>query len=86
MYGFWKFDLSGPDNLDAEIVCPMAEMVLLYPWMIRQAHNDGKEEFVWFGIVENPLVMRIMLAMGADGLMVDDTVALAEIIGRFPSE
>ena len=39
-------------------------MVLLYPWMIRQAHNDGKEVFVWFGIVENPLVMRIMLAMG----------------------
>jgi glycerophosphoryl diester phosphodiesterase len=64
----------------------MAEMVLLYPWMIRQAHNDGKEVFVWFGIVENPLVMRIMLAMGADGLMVDDPVALAEIIGRFPSE
>ena len=61
-------------------------MVLLYPWMIRQAHNDGKEVFVWFGIVENPLVMRIMLAMGADGLMVDDPVALAEIIGRFPSE
>ena len=64
----------------------MAEMVLLYPWMIRQAHNDGKEVFVWFGIIENPLVMRIMLAMGADGLMVDDPVALAEIIGRFFSE
>jgi glycerophosphoryl diester phosphodiesterase len=82
LYGLWEFDLSSPEPLDVDYVCPMAEMVLLYPWMIRQAHQDGKEAYVWFGIIESPLVMRIMLAMGADALMVDDTVALAGILGR----
>ena len=60
----------------------MAEMVLLYPWMIRQAHQDGKDVYVWFGVIENSVMMRLMLAMGADGLMVDDPVTLAEIYGR----
>jgi len=80
--GLWQFDLSDPQPDDAEMVYPMAEMVLLYPWMIRQAHQDGRKVFVWFGIIERPLVMRILLAMGADGLMVDDPAALAEILGR----
>ncbi len=80
--GLWQFDLSGPEPNDAEIVCPMAEMVLLYPWMIRQAQHDGREVYVWFGIIESPIMMRLMLAMGADGLMVDDPAALAEILGH----
>jgi len=77
--GLWQFDLNEPQPDNAESVCPMAEMVLLYPWMIRQAHQDGRKVFVWFGIIESPLVMRSMLAMGADGLMVDDPVTLAKI-------
>ena len=80
LYGLWQFDLSGKESHDSEFVCPMAEMVLLYPWMIRQAHQDGRQAYVWFGIIESPLMMRIMLAMGADGLMVDDLVALAVMI------
>jgi glycerophosphoryl diester phosphodiesterase len=51
LYGLWSFNLSDPGNLESEFVCPMAEMVLLYPWMIRQAHNDGKDAYVWFGII-----------------------------------
>ena len=82
LYGLWQFDLRGPDALDAEIVCPMAEMVLLYPWMIRQAHLDGKDVYVWFGVIENSVMMRLMLAIGGDGLMVEDPVALAEIYDR----
>lgn len=82
LHGLWQFDLSGIEPIDAELVCPMAEMVLLYPWMIRQAHQDGRKVYVWFGIIERPLAMRIMLAMGADGLMVDDPTALAEILNR----
>jgi glycerophosphoryl diester phosphodiesterase len=82
LHGLWQFDLSNPKSLDSEMVCPMAEMVLLYPWMIRQAHREGKDVYVWFGIIEKPVVIRILLAMGADGLMVDDPIALAEIIKR----
>jgi glycerophosphoryl diester phosphodiesterase len=82
LYGLWKFDLSEPEPSDAEIVCPMVEMVLLNPWMIRQAHRDGRKVYVWFGVIERPFVMSIVLAMGADGLMVDAPVALAEILGR----
>jgi glycerophosphoryl diester phosphodiesterase len=33
-------------------------------------------------MIENPLVMRILLAMGVDGLIVDDPVALQHILGR----
>ncbi len=60
----------------------MAEMVVLNPWMIRQAHKDGRRVFVWFGVIEHPLVMRFLLAMGVDGLMVDDPAAFAEVLGR----
>jgi glycerophosphoryl diester phosphodiesterase len=80
LFGLWQFDLGDPQPSDAEFVCPMAEMVLLNPWMIRQAHQDGREVYVWFGIIERPLVMRILLAMGADGLIVDDPIALAKIL------
>jgi glycerophosphoryl diester phosphodiesterase len=82
LFGLWQFDLSEPEPSDAKVLCPMGEMVLLNPWMIRQAHQAGRQVYVWFGVIESPLVMRIMLAMGADGLMVDDPDALAEILDR----
>jgi glycerophosphoryl diester phosphodiesterase len=82
LYGLWQFNLSGPEPADGVIVCPMAEMVILKPWMIREAHQEGKTVYVWFGIIENPLVMRALLAMGADGLMVDDPIALVEVLDR----
>ena len=82
LYGLWALDLSGPQPGEADILCPMAEMVILNPWMIRQAHAEGRRAFVWFGVIERPVVMRLLLALGADGLMVDDPKALAEILGR----
>jgi glycerophosphoryl diester phosphodiesterase len=60
----------------------MAEMVILNPWMIKQAHAQGKDVYVWFGVIESKVITRLILAMGADGLMVDDPVALVEILGR----
>lgn len=84
LYGLWDMDLSDPQPPEAKFLCPMAEMILLKPWMIRQAHAQGREVFVWFGVIESPLTMRLMLAMGADGLMVNDPVALAEMLGRKP--
>ncbi len=82
LYGLWAFNLRNPQPETATTLCPMAEMILLNPWMIRQAHADGREVFVWFGAIEHPLVMRFMLALGADGLMVNDPVALNEILDR----
>jgi glycerophosphoryl diester phosphodiesterase len=82
LYGLWKLDLSAPRPPEASTLCPMAEMIILNPWMIRGAHTEGREVYVWFGVVEHPIVMRFVLALGADGLMVDDPVALAEVLGR----
>lgn len=82
LYGLWALDLSDPRPSEANTLCPMAEMVILNPWMIRQAHAAEREVFVWFGVIEHPVVMRFILALGADGLMVDDPVALAEVLGR----
>jgi len=82
LYGLWDLSLSGPQPGEANMVCPMAEMVILNPWMLKQAHAEGRQAFVWFGIIEHPVVMRFILALGADGLMVDDPVALANALGR----
>lgn len=82
LYGLWKLSLSHPQPGEAHFLCPMAEMVILNPWMIRQAHATGREVFIWFGAIEHPQLMRFLLALGADGLMVDDPAALADILGR----
>jgi hypothetical protein len=37
---------------------------------------------VYFGVIEHPLVMRFLLALGADGLMVNDPAALARVLGQ----
>ncbi len=80
LHGIWDFHGGEPQPGGAKIVAPMGEMVLLYPWMIRQARSAGRQVFVWFGFIEHPLVMRLILAFGADGLMVDDPATLAAIL------
>lgn len=80
LHGLWDFNLGSPQPGGAKIVAPIAEMVILYPWMIRQAHTAGYQVYVYFGVVEHPLVMRFLLALGVDGLMVNDTVTLAKIL------
>jgi glycerophosphoryl diester phosphodiesterase len=82
LYGLWKLNLQNPRPDASHVVCPMAEMIVLNPWMIKQAHVQEREIYVWFGVIENPLVMRFILALGADGLMVDDPLVLADIMGR----
>jgi hypothetical protein len=56
----------------------MAEMVLLNPGMIRQAHNEGRRVFIWFGALENPIGLGAMRFFGADGMIVNDPMALKE--------
>jgi glycerophosphoryl diester phosphodiesterase len=82
LHGLWNFNLGGPQPGNAGSVGPMAEMVILYPWMIHQAHAAGRRVYVYFGVIEHPLVMRFLLALGADGLMVNDPAALARVLGR----
>jgi glycerophosphoryl diester phosphodiesterase len=75
LYGLWKFTVSSPPG-DAQYVCPMAEMVLLNPGMIRQAHREGRQVFIWFELIENPFGLSFMRFFGADGLIVDDPTSL----------
>jgi len=81
LYGLWDLSLSDIQPENAKTVCPMAEMILLNPWMVRRAHQDGRLVYAWFGAIENPLVMRMLLALGVDGLIVDDPGALRQILG-----
>lgn len=82
LHGPWDIKLGDPQPGQADIVAPMAEMVILYPWMIRQAHRANHQVLVWFGFIEHPLTMRLLLALGADGLIVDDTATLVGILDR----
>ena len=59
LYGLWQFDVSSPPG-ESQYVCPMAEMVLLNPAMIRQAHQEGRQVFIWFGALENPFGLGAM--------------------------
>ena len=77
LYGLWQFSVSAPSG-DAQYVCPMAEMVILDPWMIHQAHAEGRQAFIWFGVIEGPFTSRIMRFFGADGLIVNDPMIIME--------
>lgn len=73
--GPWEFDISSPPA-DAAYVCPMAEMVLLNPDMVRQAHEAGRTVFAWWGAAETAVSRGILEAYGVDGLIVDDVKLL----------
>jgi glycerophosphoryl diester phosphodiesterase len=81
LYSLGGFDLRSPPR-DAQYVCPMAEMALLYPAMIRQAHEDGRQVYIWFLAIENPSTLRFLRFFGADGFIVDDPAAALQAIGR----
>jgi len=49
LFGLWAFDLRHPQPDSAQVLCPMAEMVLLDPWMIRQAHAKGERRMYGSG-------------------------------------
>lgn len=53
-------------------VCPLGEMLLLNPDLIRQAHADGLRVFAWWGFAESAVTNGILRAFGVDGLVVDD--------------
>lgn len=83
LYGLWELRLPAV-LAGSDTICPMAEMVLLNPWMVRQAQRRGQRVFVWFGIVDRPWSQRALRTLGVDGLMVDDPAALARLLGGNP--
>jgi len=80
LFGPGQFNVRAPGG-NAGLVCPMGEMVLLYPGMIRQAHAEGREIFVWFGVLEDPRIERAVRYFGVDGLIVDDPPAARAAVG-----
>lgn len=81
LYGTWQFDVSAPAGR-AQYVCPEAEMVLLYPGIIFQAHRDGRRVIVWFLALENPFMIRTMRFFGADGFISNDPAATMAALGQ----
>jgi glycerophosphoryl diester phosphodiesterase len=73
--GFGRFDIASPPA-DAEYICAMAEMVLLNPDMVRQAHDAGRKVFAWWAGVETAITDRILESYGVDGLIVNDLTPL----------
>ena len=82
LYGRKTFNLRDPQPPAAQILCPPALPVLLNPWMVKQAHAGGRRVFVWLDDLEHPITLRLLLAIGVDGLMVNDPAQLLAIVGR----
>lgn len=55
-----------------EVVAPMAETLLVWPWMVQAAHARGLQVWPWFGALESDFTVRWLLSLGVDGLIVDD--------------
>jgi glycerophosphoryl diester phosphodiesterase len=71
LHAFWHPGIGAPPS-DAQYLCPMAEIAFLNPWIIRQAHEEGRQVFVWFGTIENSFMMNVLRFFGVDGLILDD--------------
>lgn len=70
LFGVWQFDIDSPPG-EAQFVAPMAEMALISPDMIRQAHREGRRVLIWYGVTDHTFTHRIMRFFGADGVMSD---------------
>ena len=82
LYGQGDLSIDAVQPGDAQFVCPMAEMVMINPAMVRAAHAEGRQVFAWFGRLENATAMRALIDLGVDGLIVDDQRAMTEVLGR----
>jgi len=67
----WELLLRKPQK-GVTIVAPMAEGLLLSPWIVRQAHRRGLKVWPWFAGLENAFTVRFLRSLGVDGLIVND--------------
>lgn len=82
LYGQGQWSLAQPVPAQTRLVCPMAEMVLLNPWMVRQAHQAGRKVFVWFGALERAPYLKFLVWIGVDGLIVDEVQEARAVLRR----
>lgn len=82
LYGQWKFRIKSPQPGNAQTAALMAEMLILNPWMIYNAHRKGFQTVVWFAFFDSTTIFRWIIKLGADGLIVDDYKKLLVILGR----
>lgn len=54
------------------IVAPMAEALLLNPWIVRQAQIRGLQVWPWFAALENQLTIAYLKSLGVDGIIADN--------------
>jgi glycerophosphoryl diester phosphodiesterase len=78
----YPMGVGNPQPANAEIVCPMGESAILYPWLIKKAHAQGRQVWVWPWKLDNPLGHRILLALGVDGIIVNDPVEAQALVNR----
>jgi glycerophosphoryl diester phosphodiesterase len=64
------------------IVAPMAEALLLNPWIVRRAHSRGLKVWPWFAGLENGLTVAYLRRLGVDGMIVDDPARLQQTLSR----
>jgi glycerophosphoryl diester phosphodiesterase len=69
-----EFDIASPPA-GAGCVCPMGEMILLHPDMVRQAHEAGLVVLAWWGFAESGPANAVLASYGVDGLILDDLQA-----------
>jgi len=67
-WGLWV----GNNPEGVTVVSPMAEALLVNPWMVRQAHARGWQVWPWFAGLESKWTVQWILSLGVDGLMVND--------------
>ena len=69
--GIGVLDASDPPA-GAAFICPMGEMVLLNPGLVRAAHARGLKVLAWWNVAESGPANAALVAYGVDGIMVDD--------------
>ena len=82
LYGLDKWDVTSVEPDSADIIAPMAEMLLLNPWLVTQAQAQGREVWVWFGVLDNPIVYRLMLELGVNALIANDPVVARKLAAK----
>jgi glycerophosphoryl diester phosphodiesterase len=60
----------------------MSELIFLNPLMVTQAHQQGRQVFVYPGVFAQSWAYRWALALGVDGLILDDYLTLDKILGQ----
>lgn len=54
---------------DADFICPNQWTLVFFPWRIKSIHAMGAKTFVW--TVNQPLIMKYLLAKAVDGIITD---------------